>query len=107
MDKKTVRDIDVAGKRVLTRVDFNVPLDITTGEITDDSRIKAAIPTIDYLIEHDAKLILCSHMGRPKGKIVPALSLKTVAERLARILRQPVAFATDCIGTEVEIWSMN
>ena len=102
MDKKTVRDINVAGKRVLARVDFNVPLDVTSGRIMDDSRIKAAIPTIDYLIEHDAKVILCSHMGRPKGKIVPGLSLKGVAERLASILRQPVDFAPDCIGPEVE-----
>jgi phosphoglycerate kinase len=102
MDKKTVRDINAAGKKVLARVDFNVPMDITTGEITDDSRIKAAIPTIDYLIEHDARLVLCSHMGRPKGKIVPALSLRPVAERLSRILRQPVGFATDCIGPQVE-----
>jgi len=102
MNKKTVRDVSVTGKRVLARVDFNVPLDVTSGRITDDSRIKATIPTIDYLIEHDAKLTLCSHMGRPKGTIVPGLSLKSVAERLARILRQPVDFATDCIGPEVE-----
>ena len=71
MDKKTIRDIDVSGKRVLIRVDFNVPLDEKSGNITDDSRIKAAVPTIDYLLDHDAKLILCSHMGRPKGHVVP------------------------------------
>jgi phosphoglycerate kinase len=102
MEKQTVRDINVAGKRVLARVDFNVPLDEKSGKITDDSRIKATVPTIDYLIDHDAKLVLCSHMGRPKGKVVPELSLKAVAERLSRILRQPVAFAPDCIGPEVE-----
>jgi phosphoglycerate kinase len=102
MDKKTIRDIDVSGKRVLVRVDFNVPLDEKSGNITDDSRIKAAVPTIDYLLDHDAKLILCSHMGRPKGHVVPGLSLKMVAERLARILRQPVDFAPDCIGPEVK-----
>jgi phosphoglycerate kinase len=101
MNKQTVRDVDIAGKRILARVGFNVPLDEQSGQITDDSRIKATIPTIDYLVDHDAKLILCSHMGRPKGKIVPGLSLKPVAERLAHILRQPVAFAPDCIGPEV------
>ena len=102
MDKKTVRDINVAGKRVLARVDFNVPLDEKTGHITDDSRIKASVPTIDYLIDHDARLVICSHMGRPKGKVVPGLSLKMVAERLSRILRQPVAFVSECIGSDVE-----
>ena len=102
MEKKTVRDVTIVGKRVLARVDFNVPLDEKSGQITDDSRIKATVPTIDYLIDHDAKLILCSHMGRPKGKVVAGLSLKMVADRLSLILRQPVAFAPDCIGTEVE-----
>jgi phosphoglycerate kinase len=102
MDKKTIRDIDVSGKKVLARVDFNVPLDEKSGNITDDSRIKATVPTIDYLLDHDARLILCSHMGRPKGHVVPGLSLKAVAERLARILRQPVDFVPDCIGPEVK-----
>jgi phosphoglycerate kinase len=102
MDKKTIRDIDVAGKKVLVRVDFNVPLDEKSGHITDDSRIKASVPTIDYLLDHDARLILCSHMGRPKGHVVPGLSLKMIAERLACILRQPVDFAPDCIGPEVK-----
>ena len=102
MDKKTIRDVDVSGKRVLARVDFNVPLDEKSGNITDDSRIKATVPTIDYLLDHDAKLILCSHMGRPQGHVVPGLSLKAVAERLARILRQPVDFAPDCVGPEVK-----
>ncbi|MCL2679353.1 MAG: phosphoglycerate kinase [Dehalococcoidia bacterium] len=102
MEKKTIRDIAVSGKRVLTRVDFNVPLDENSGQITDDSRIKAAVPTIDYLIEHGAQVILCSHMGRPKGRIIPSMSLKSVAERLSRILRQQVLFANDCIGPEIE-----
>jgi len=102
MDKKTIRDVDVADKRVLARVDFNVPLDERSGQITDDSRIKATVPTIDYLLDHNAKLILCSHMGRPKGRIVPGLSLKGVAQKLSSTLRQPVAFAPDCIGPGVE-----
>ena len=102
MEKKTVRDIGVAGKKVLARVDFNVPLDESSGHITDDSRIKAAVPTIDYLLDHDARIILCSHMGRPKGKAVPGLSLRGVAERLSSILRQSVDFAPDCIGADVE-----
>ncbi len=102
MDKLTIRDVDVSGKRTLVRVDFNVPLDYRTGEITDDSRIKATLPTIDYLTENGAKVILCSHMGRPGGKVVKELSLSIVARRLSRILRQTVEFTGDCIGPEVE-----
>ena len=102
MDKITIRDVEVNGKRVLVRVDFNVPLDVKTGDITDDSRIKATLPTIDYLIDHRAKVILCSHLGRPGGKIVGELSLAVVARRLSKILRQPVELAQDCIGPEVE-----
>jgi len=102
MDKLTIRDVDVSGKRVLVRVDFNVPLNGKTGNITDDSRIRATLPTIDYLIDHGAKIILCSHLDRPKGKVVPELSLAVVARRLEQILRQPVEFARDCIGSEVE-----
>jgi len=102
MNKMTVRDIEVAGKRVLVRVDFNVPLDARTGEITDDSRIRAAIPTIKYLLERKAKVILMSHFGRPKGKVVEEMRLKPVAQRLSRILGQPVEMAADCIGPEVE-----
>ncbi len=102
MEKKTVRDIPVAGKRVLARVDFNVPLDESSGQITDDSRIKAAVPTIDYLLDHDARIVLCSHMGRPKGKVIPGLSLRVVGERLSSILRQQVTFAPECIGPDVE-----
>jgi phosphoglycerate kinase len=102
MDKITIRDVEVNGKRVLVRVDFNVPLDVNTGNITDDSRIKATLPTIDYLINHEAKVILCSHLGRPGGKVVSELSLAVVARRLSQILRQPVELAQDCIGPEVE-----
>jgi phosphoglycerate kinase len=92
----------MSGKKVLTRVDFNVPLDANSGHITDDSRIKAAVPTIDYLLDHNASLILCSHMGRPKGNIVPGLSLRSVAERLSSILRQSVSFVPECIGPDVK-----
>jgi len=102
MNKLTVRDIDVRGKRVLVRVDFNVPLGYHTGEIKDDSRIRATLPTIDYLIDNDARVILCSHLGRPKGKVDKNLSLEIVAGRLSQILRQEVVFAKDCVGAEVE-----
>jgi phosphoglycerate kinase len=101
LNKKTVRDVDVAGKRVLVRVDFNVPQDKKTGEITDDTRIKAALPTIKYLMEHKARVILCSHLGRPKG-VTPELSLKPVAQRLGKLLGQPVQIAGDCIGPRAE-----
>jgi phosphoglycerate kinase len=102
MEIMTVQDINVSGKKVLTRVDFNVPLNEKTGLITDDSRIKAAVPTIEYLIEHNARVILCSHLGRPKGRPEAVYSLNNVARRLAEILRQPVAFSPDCIGSETE-----
>ena len=102
MNKMTVRDIEVAGKRVLVRVDFNVPIDARTGAITDDSRIRAAIPTIKYLLERKARVIIMSHFGRPKGKVVNEMRLKPVAQRLSQILGQPVGMAADCIGPEVE-----
>lgn len=102
MNKMTVRDIDVTGKRVLVRVDFNVPIDARTGAITDDSRIRASLPTIKYLIERKAKVILMSHLGRPKGKVVEEMRLTPVAKRLSQILGQPVGVAVDCIGPEVE-----
>jgi phosphoglycerate kinase len=98
----TVRDIDVTGKRVLLRVDFNVPIDARTGKITDDSRIRAALPTINYLIEHKAKIILLSHFGRPKGKVVEDMRLATAGKRLVEIMHKPVVMVSDCIGPEVE-----
>ena len=102
MTKTSVRDIEVGDKRVLVRVDFNVPLDDRTGAITDDSRIRATIPTIEYLTGRGARVILCSHLGRPDGKVVDKLRMKTVAERLSRILRQEVATSRDSIGPEAE-----
>lgn len=102
MKKKTIRDIELKDRKVLVRVDFNVPLDIQTHEISDDSRIKAAIPTIQYLIDRRCKVILCSHFGRPKGKVVEDMRLVPVAKHLSGLLKLPVASANDCIGSEVE-----
>ena len=102
MRKKTVRDIDVTRKRVLVRTDLNVPFAPDTTTVTDDGRIRAALPTVHYLRERGARVILCSHLGRPNGKVVDGLSLKPVAERLEQLLEQPVAYTRDCIGTEVE-----
>ena len=102
MSKMTVRDIDVGSKKTLVRVDFNVPLDEETGAIIDDSRIRAVLPTIRYLLDQDARIILCSHLGRPKGKIIDKLRLTVVAQRLAQILENPVVYTEDCIGPEVE-----
>jgi phosphoglycerate kinase len=99
MDKKTVRDIEVSGKKVLVRVDFNVPMD-DKGQITDDTRIQAALPTINYLLKQKAKVILVSHLGRPKGKVNPKYSLKTVAQHLAQVLGREVKFAPEAIGPE-------
>jgi len=102
MNKMTVRDIEVTDKRVLVRVDFNVPIDEKTGAITDDSRIRATLPTIKYLIERNARVILISHLGRPRGKVVDELRLTPVAQRLSQILGQQVGVAANCIGPEVE-----
>ncbi|WP_018212134.1 phosphoglycerate kinase [Desulfitobacterium hafniense] len=101
MNKKGLKDITVQGKRVFVRVDFNVPMD-DHGNITNDTRIRAALPTIHYLIDEGAKIILASHLGRPKGKADPNYSLAPVAKRLGELLKGPVAMATDCIGPEVE-----
>lgn len=97
MDKKTVRDLDVAGKKVLVRVDFNVPLN-DKGEITDDTRITASLPTIQYLLEQKAAVILMAHLGRPKGQIKPELSLAPVAKHLGKLLGKKILFAPDCVG---------
>ena len=99
MNKKTVRDVDVRGRRVLVRVDFNVPLD--HGRVADDTRIRAALPTLQFLIGRGAKLVLCSHLGRPKGKRYPAYSLGPVADRLSHLLTRPVQMAPDCVGPAV------
>src|SRR5712692_4436521 len=101
MNKKTIRDINVAAKRVLVRVDFNVPLDASQ-HITDDTRITATLPTIRYLLKQGAALILMSHLGRPDGKVVEQLRLAPVAQCLSELLDQPVQMATDCIGPAVE-----
>ena len=102
MLKKTVEDVEVAGKRVLLRVDFNVPLNINTGAISDDSRIRASLPSIQYLVNHKAKVILCSHLGRPKGRVVEDLRMAPIAQRLSQLIGLPVATARDCVGQEVE-----
>ena len=100
MNKKTVKDIDLKGKRVIMRVDFNVPMD--KGVVTDDKRIKAALPTIKYVLEQGASLLLMSHLGRPKGGFEAEFSLKAAADVLAGLLGKPVAMAPDCVGPEVE-----
>jgi phosphoglycerate kinase len=100
--KQTIRDIDVAGKRVLVRVDFNVPMDKATGAISDDNRIRAALPTIQYLRERGARAILASHLGRPDGKVVESMRLAPVAERLSELLGAPVQTVRESVGPEVE-----
>jgi phosphoglycerate kinase len=102
MNKQTVRDIELKGKRVLVRVDFNVPLEPQTKAISDDSRIRAALPTIKYIIEKKGKVILCSHLGRPNGKVVEDMRLAPVAKRLSELLKLPVPCTKDCIGPGVE-----
>jgi phosphoglycerate kinase len=99
--KQSVRDVDVAGKRVLMRVDFNVPFG-RDGKIADDSRIGAALPTVNYLLEHGASVILCSHLGRPDGKVVESLRLTPVADRLAKLLGKDVQTAPDCVGPQAQ-----
>jgi len=101
MGRLTLKDLSLKGKRVLIRVDFNVPLS-KTGEITDDSRILASVPSIQYILTQGASLVLMSHLGRPEGKPDPKLSLAPCAKRLSEILKQPVLLAPDCVGSEVE-----
>lgn len=102
MAKLSIRDVDVAGKRVFVRVDFNVPQDKTTGEITNTARIAAALPTIQHILEKGGSVVLASHLGRPDGQRVERLTLKPVADKLAELLGKPVQFLSDCVGAEVE-----
>ena len=102
MNKKTLQDVELSGKRVVMRVDFNVPL--KNGVISDDTRIQAALPSIRHILGQGARLVLMSHLGRPKGKGYEAeFSLKPVAEHLAKVLGQPVAFAADCLAADAEV----
>lgn len=99
-NKKTILDMNFRGKKVLVRVDFNVP--IKNGVVGDDTRIKAALPTLNYLLENGAALVLCSHLGRPKDKPMPEFSMKPVADHLAKLLNKPVLFSAECIGPVAE-----
>jgi len=105
----TLNNLSVNGKRVLVRVDFNVPLDKKTNEITDDKRIRESLPTIKYLVERDAKVILCSHLGRPDGKVVDSLRMDKVAVRLGKLLNKNIKKINGCVGKDVkdEISKMN
>jgi 3-phosphoglycerate kinase len=107
MNKKTIKDIDVKDKKVLVRCDFNVPLDSETGTITDNRRIRGALPTIKYLLDNNAKVILCSHLGRPKGEFNNKYSLKPVAEELSKLLGKSVTLAKDVIGEDAEKLTSN
>ena len=106
MNKKTVRDIDLKGKKVLVRCDFNVPMD-ENQNITNNSRIVGAIPTIKYLLENDCSIILCSHLGRPKGEFKPELSLKPVAKELSKLLGKEVIMSEDVIGEDTKTKAEN
>ena len=99
MNKLTVEDLQVRGKRVLMRVDFNVPLE--GGQVSNDKRIRAALPTIQYIVEHGGRLVLMSHLGRPKGQRVPEMSIKPCRDVLANLLERPVQFVNDCVGDQV------
>ena len=101
MSKKTVRDIDLKGKKVIERCDFNVPL-LEDGTIRDNTRIVAALPTIKYLLEQNCAVILCSHLGRPKGQVVPEMSLAPVAKELSKLLGQEVKLAKDVVGEDAQ-----
>src|SRR5262252_816211 len=100
MPKLSIKDLNLSGKRVLIRVDFNVP--IKDGKVDDDTRIRATVPTINYAADHGARVILASHLGRPKGQRVDKYSLRPVAEHLAQLLSKPVAFSDDCVGAAAE-----
>jgi len=102
MAKKTIKDLNLAGKRVFIRVDFNVPQDKQTGEITNTQRITAALPTIQHALDQGASVVLASHLGRPNGQKTPKFTLKPVAEKLQELLGRPVKFLDDCVGAEVE-----
>src|SRR5271170_908879 len=102
MPKLSIQDLNLEGKTLFIRVDFNVPLANGGQEITSDKRIKASIPTIQYALDHGAAVILASHLGRPKGKPNPEMSLAPAAVRLAELMGRPVAMALDCVGPQVE-----
>src|SRR5580700_12261664 len=102
MPKLSIKDLDLSGKRVFIRVDFNVPLSNAVQEITSDKRIRASLPTIKYALEQGASVVLASHLGRPKGKPNAEMSMKPVAKCLEELLGRPVKMAPDCIGPEVE-----
>src|SRR5215813_2255402 len=102
MSTLSIRDLDLKGKRVFIRVEFNVPAAPGGQEITSDKRIRASLPSIQYALDHGAGVVLASHLGRPKGKPNPEMSLKPVAVRLAELLKRPVAMAPDCVGPAVE-----
>src|SRR5436853_284675 len=104
--KKTIQDLHIEGKKVLMRVDFNVPLD-KEGKITDDSRIIASLPSIEYVLNHGGSLILMSHLGRPKEKPSPEFSLAPCAKRLSQLLKKEVQMASDCVGPEVKKIAQN
>src|SRR5712671_1058431 len=102
MSKLSIKDLDLDGKRAFIRVDFNVPLLAGGQDISSDKRVRASLPTIRYALDHNASVVLASHLGRPKGKPNPEMSLKPVAKRLEELLGQPVAMAPDCVGPQVE-----
>src|SRR5438477_3552989 len=101
ISKRTLDALPVQGKRILVRVDYNVPLN-DQGAITDDTRIRETLPTLTLLLQRGATLVLCAHLGRPKGKPNPALSLRPVGKRLEELLKRPVQVAPDCVGPDVE-----